>query len=273
MKMRLSSVLVLIFGLMTLNVEAAKLKVRFVDHENKPVSGVESKLVNTESKKEELTKANKKGEAEFGGLEPGTYQVVAHKNGYVLFQSDSIQVSDKTEEVSFVLFSTDRVKQLETEGNELFQQQKFAEAVAKYHEVLQAVPASAVIWGNIAKAYAMSGELEKAEETANKAAELDPAANEILVKQIKTWTRYEMGKRVMEQKDFEKAVEYFAESAEADPNNAEAFYGLALAYGQQKKYEKALQNIEQALKLKPDESAYLDVQRILKHNQEISSKK
>ena len=51
-----------------------------------------------------------------------------------------------------------------------------------------------------------------------------------------------------------------------DPQNAPAFYGLALSLGHQQKYPEALAAVNQAIKLAPNEQQYQKVKEMLEIN-------
>src|SRR4029453_13709481 len=116
-------------------------------------------------------------------------------------------------------------------------------------KLLELMPKEAVIWSNIAKAYVGAQQSQKAREAAQRAATLDPKQHAGL-----------------ENRDFPKAVASLTQALSVEPTNADAFYALALAYGHQKKYPEALKNIDEALKIKPNEAGFLEVKRILTHN-------
>ena len=128
------------------------------------------------------------------------------------------------------------------------------------------MPNEAVTWSNIAKAYVGAQQSQKAREAAQRAAALDPKQHGDLEKQLNGLISLEEGRVALENRDFPKAVSALTQALSVDPNNADAFYALALAYGHQKKYPEALKNIDEALKLKPNEAGFLEVKRILTHN-------
>jgi tetratricopeptide (TPR) repeat protein len=130
-----------------------------------------------------------------------------------------------------------------------------------------------VTWSNIARAQAGLKNREKAKEAAQKAAAQEPEEFKSLEKQVLAWVSFAEGKDFLEQKQFPKAVASLTEATQGDPTNAEAFYGLALAYGHQGNYEEALKSIDEALKLKPGESAFTEVKKILEHNAQVTNKK
>ena len=249
-----------------------KVRVHFVDQNNKTLGNVQSKLVNTQSHEEQAVKANKKGEAEFEKVSSGTYHVHAQLKGYLVTKSESLQVSDKEMDVTLMLADIDVFKKGETAGNAAFEQGHFQEALEQYQKLLAMAPTNAVTWSNIARAHAGLKNQDKAREAAQKAAAEDPEQFKTLEKQVLGWISFDEGRQLLEQKQFEKAVALLTEAVEGDPANAEGFYALALAYGHQGKYPDALKNIDLALKLKPDDKGFLEVKNILEHNAKVAQK-
>ena len=245
---------------------AAKVKAKFIDQDKKAILKSESKLVEKNSGKEYFGKVNKKGEAEFDKVEPGEYQLYAQSQGYMPNKSDWLTVPEKEASFTLTLVAEDYYRKKEQEGNTALTQGKFAEAASHYEKLLELMPKEAVIWSNIAKAYVGAQQSQKAREAAQRAAALDPKQHGDLEKQLNGLISLEEGRVALENRDFPKAVAALTQALSVDPTNADAFYALALAYGHQKKYPEALKNIDEALKLKPNEAGFLEVKRILTHN-------
>ena len=262
-----------ILWLIPFSLEAAKIKVHFTDNDNKSLGEVQAKVVGSQSKEEPPKTANKKGELSFEKLSPGDYQVLAQKSGYIPTKSEMIKVEGSDVDVTLKLVSTEYFNKLDEEGKAALQKQDYKGALARYQEMLALNPDNAMIWSHIARANAMLNDWDKALGAAQKAATLDPGQFENFAKQLQTWSVYTKGQEYLEQKNFPKAVEAFSKVVESDPNNAEAFYGLALAYGHQKKFVEAMKNIDQAVKLKPTDAEFLNVQKIIKHNLDASGQK
>jgi tetratricopeptide (TPR) repeat protein len=248
---------------------AAKVKAKYVDQDKKQVMKSESKLVEKNSGKEYFGKVNKKGEAEFDKVEPGDYQLYAQSQGYMPNKSDWLSVPEKEASFTLTLVAEDYYRKKEQEGNTALTQGKFTEAISQYEKLLQLMPNEAVIRSNIAKAYVGAQQSQKAREAAQRAAALDPNQHGELEKQLNGLISLEEGRVALENRDFQKAVTALTQALSIDPTNADAFYALALAYGHQKKYTEALKNIDEALKLKPNEASFLEVKRILNHNASI----
>jgi tetratricopeptide (TPR) repeat protein len=245
---------------------AAKVKAKFVDQDKKSIMKSESKLVEKNSAKEVFGKVNKKGEVEFDKVEPGEYQLYGQSQGYMPNKSDWLSVPEKEASFTLTLVAEDYYRKKEQEGNTALTQGKFAEAAGHYQKLLDLMPNEAVIWSNIAKAYVGAQQSQKAREAAQRAATLDPKQHGDLEKQLNGLISLEEGRLALENRDFPKAVSSLTQALSVDPTNADAFYALALAYGHQKKYPEALKNIDEALKLKPNEAGFLEVKRILTHN-------
>jgi len=264
--------LVILIGalvLLPLALQAAKVKALFVDSSKHPVPNVDCKLINNKTPGQEpVLKSNKKGEADFEKVAAGEYVVKASIKGYFEATSNPITVTDTEKEVSVTVLLVEEkaFKSKEAEANQLLSEGKFKEASVIYKEMLNMTPNEAVVWGNLAKAYAGMRDEPAALEAAKKAAELDPKEYSGLQTQMQAWVNFEAGLHALESKDFPKAVKWLTESLKVQPQNADGYYNLALAYGHQKKYDEALKSIDEALKLKPNEKAYMDVKRILENN-------
>jgi len=265
MSTRLTVVLILLMA-MPFEAAAAKVKAKFVDQDKKVVLKSESKLVEKDSGKEYFGKVNKKGEAEFDKVEPGYYQLWGQAQGHMPNKSDWLTVAEKEASFTLTLVAEDYYRKKEQEGNTALTQGKFADAAGHYEKLLELMPKEAVIWSNLAKAYVGAQQPQKAREAAQRAAALDPKQHGDLEKQLNGLINLEEGRVALENREFAKAVAALTQALSIDPTNADAFYALALAYGHQKKYSEALKNIDEALKLKPNEAGFLEVKRILTHN-------
>jgi tetratricopeptide (TPR) repeat protein len=265
MMSKLAVVMVLLLA-MPFEAVAAKVKAKFTDQEKKAILKSESKLVEKNSGKEYFGKVNKKGEAEFDKVEPGDYQLHVQSQGHMPNKSDWLAVPEKEASFTLTLVAEDYYRKIEQEGNTALTQGKFPEAASQYMKLLEFMPKEAVLWSNIAKAYVGAQQPQKAREAAQRAAALDPKQHGELEKQLNGLISLEEGRVALEGRDFPKAVTALTHALSIDPQNADAYYALALAYGHQKKYPEALKNIDEALKLKPNESGFLEVKRILTHN-------
>jgi tetratricopeptide (TPR) repeat protein len=255
-----------------LSAQGARIKVHFLDQKNQVLGEVESKLVNTQSKEEQIKKANKKGELTFDKVSAGSYEILAQKAGYVPTKSNPVQMSNTDVDVNVKIASLEYFQQIEAGANTALQQQNFNDALSGYQQLLELAPNNGVIWANLARVYGMTNNWDKAREAAQKAVSLDSNLGPF-AKQIDGFFYYSQGQAYLNNKEFPKAVEVLTKAAESDPGNGDIYYALALAYGHQKKYTEAIKNAEEALKIKPDDAEYQKLVNILKHNAEAEAKK
>ncbi len=261
---------VTLLGILPSSVQAGNLRAKFVDQDNKPVIKVRSKLVLKESGKEFFGKTNKKGEAEFEKIDPGEYQLWGQAQGYMPNRSAWLEIGAQDSSVTLTLVGEQYYRKEESNGNQALTEGKFSEAVNHYETLVALVPQEGVLWANLAKAHVGAQEPQKATEAAKKAAELDPSQYSGLEKQVRGWVSLEEGRLALQNRDFQKAVAALTDALSIDSSNPDAYYALALAYGHQQKYPEALKNIEEALRLKPNDPGFLEVKRILTHNAAIT---
>lgn len=267
------SLLWFLLSLIPVTVQGAKVSVKFIDKRDKPLTGVEAKLVHDESGKEIFRKAGKNTELEFEPTDKGAFHLMAQRKGYLTIKSDPFTLEDKDVQLKIKLVDLDQFRKIEAEGKAALEQGRYPEALQRFQALNSMVPTEPATWSNLARSYAMTRDHEKALQAVRKAASYDSAQfGGDFEKMILATLNSEEGNYQLEQKNYAKAVEALTKSAELDAAKAETFYSLALSYGQLKKYPEALKNIEQALKLKPDDSGFLAVQKILKHNASVAEK-
>lgn len=222
-----------------------------------------------------VNKSNKRGEVQFHDLPPGKYVLVADKQGYGPIKGVVFEMSDKDQELTATLYSEatlDQLKKLQAEGNDALNQQNFSVAVDRFQEILKVLPNEAGVYAGLARAYAAQIDWEKAIPAAQKAGELDNAQFGKLGKIIQSFELYSKAQELLGKPDYPKAIDALNQAVGLDDTNPEFYYGLALAYGHQKNYAEAEKYVEQALKIKPDDDAYLNLQKVLKHNAAVGNK-
>lgn len=103
---------------------------------------------------------------------------------------------------------------------------------------------------------------DKALAEADKAAELDPSFSGKKL-EIRRFLLLQKGQKALQNLDFSKAAEILNSLVKVDPENAQAYYGLALAYGHQQDYQHALSAIDKALEFDPQNPTYSSVKKTL----------
>ena len=114
------------------------------------------------------------------------------------------------------------------EGNKLYNQGRFAEALKKYGEAIERHPDVPEIYFNMADAYLRLGENAKAEAAWSKYLSLTPDAKK------QSQTLFNLANSALAAKDAEKAIELYKEALRRDATNADAKWNLESLKQQQK---------------------------------------
>ncbi len=118
------------------------------------------------------------------------------------------------------------------EGNKLYNQGRFAEALKKYGEAIERHPDVPEIYFNMADAYLRLGENAKAEAAWSKYLSLTTDAKK------QSQTLFNLGNSALAAKDAEKAIELYKEALRRDATNADAKWNLESLKQQQKEQDK-----------------------------------
>ncbi|MBI2789453.1 MAG: VWA domain-containing protein [Elusimicrobia bacterium] len=131
------------------------------------------------------------------------------------------------------------------EGNKLYNQGRFAEALKKYGEALERHPDVAEIYFNMADAYLRLGENAKAEAAWAKYLSLTPDAKK------QSQTLFNLANSALMAKDAEKAIELYKEALRRDATNMDAKWNLEALKQQQKEQQDQQKDSKDSKKGKP----------------------
>ncbi len=242
---------------------AASLVCSFADEQGKALRNVEIQLVNAGGEEPKYQRSGKNGRAIFGSVKAGVYELRAQLKDHVPLKWEVTISEDK--ELVLTLMSRKGFETLDQEAGQAINNREFDKAQGILQKLLAAYPEDAVLHHNLGRAYAGQLLEDKALAEAEKAARLDPQYSD--AKSItELFMLRERGERALEIRDFAAAAEFFEKMIKLDPKNAEAYYGMALAYGHLENYQKALPAINRAVALDPQNNAYLKVKEILEGN-------
>jgi tetratricopeptide (TPR) repeat protein len=276
--------------------QTGQLKGKVTDAQKKPIEGATVTIEHQDSRTKYTLKTKKGGEYIQIGIPPGQYLVTAEKDG--LKQSFPTRVSLDMTEVNFELKpgsntanmskeeaakANARVEGLKTafaEGAALSNAGKHDEAIAKFTEVLTAVPKCAECYVNIGSNYAMKKDYAQAEVALKKALEIDPnsvdaynllatvyndqkkfpEAQAMSAEASKRTsvaggasadTLYNQGVISWNANDFPKAQEFFTGAVAANANHAESHFMLGRVYLNLGKLADAAKEFETYVKIAP----------------------
>ena len=254
--------LAILLLMVSANLIAVQLNVKITDHQGQVVEAAETRLVSVEPGVDAVAVSSKTGEVQFD-VASGTYKLMIRKAGFLPVVSHEVTVSQTAVSVEPKLVTKLVLDKLTKDAEEAVKKKKHKEAAELYKQVLVYFPQDGGFWANLAAAYRMDNDLDKAMEAIEQALKYD-AQFQDLHKEIVGTAAYEAGKKQLAQKEFPKAVDSFSKSVKADPTYAAAFYGLALSYANQGMFPQALENIRKAVELAPNEAQYKDIHERLK---------
>ena len=241
---------------------AVPVNIKIADHQGELVEGAETRLVSVQPGVDVIAVSSKTGEVQFD-VASGPYKLMIRKAGFLPVVSREVTVGDTAFSVEPKLVTKLALDKLTKDAEEAVKKKKHKEAAELYKQVLVYFPQDGGFWANLAAAYRMDNDLGKAMEAIETALKYDTQFQD-LHKEIVGTAAYEAGKKQLAQKEFPKAVDSFRKSVKADPSYAPAFYGLALSYANQGMYPQALENIQKAVELAPNDAQYKDIHERLK---------
>ena len=129
---------------------------------------------------------------------------------------------------------------------------QYPEAEQNFREVLRNAPDYSLAYANLSLALALQKKPEEAEENLGKAVRLNDSAvsPEVWINALN-----DLAIAYSEQKNYEKAAQNLSRIIAIDPNNADARANLALMLYHLKRYDEAQKLIESAIQLNPNAAA------------------
>jgi tetratricopeptide (TPR) repeat protein len=255
-------IVAILWLLVSANLTAVPVSVKITDHQGQVIEAAETRLVSVQPGVDVVAVSSQSGEVQFD-VASGAYKLMIRKAGFLPVVSREVTVGDTAVSVEPKLVTKLVLDKLTKDAEEAVKKKKHKEAAELYKQVLIYFPQDGGFWANLATAYRMDNDLDKAMEAIEQASKYD-AQYQTLEKEIVGTAAYEAGKKQLAQKEFPKAVDSFTKSVKADPSYAPAFYGLALSYANQGMYPQALENIEKAVELAPNDVQYKDIHERLK---------
>jgi len=160
------------------------------------------------------------------------------------------------------------------------QGQKFADAENKFKAALALFPSSADARYYLGVTYGQQNKWDLAEPELKKAFDITGALMQVkpvqgqqnpygqlhqnvegLLQKIPGFRLLAQGSENLKNKNYKEAIAAFQESVKYIPDNADAYYNMALAQANSKMFDEAQQNIQKAIAMKPTEKAYTDLKQ------------
>ena len=261
--------LLALMSILAAQLSAADLTVTLLNSKKKPLNQVAGcKLTNTATKDELPTSTDKEGKVTFENLRAGTYFFYTSIAGFVPFRSKLIEMVSKDIELNFVLAEEKQFTQFEQAGTVAFEQQNYSTANEQYGKAYQLAPWHPDLCANYVRSLVRAGEKKKADEIVKATGGYDPDAQKL----VHASMRFEEGRMALEAQDFKAAEAALTEAVQGDPENADAYYGLALALGHQQRYVEAVKPISLAVMLRPNDEDFKKVKQTIEYNARMTGK-
>jgi tetratricopeptide (TPR) repeat protein len=254
--------------------QTGQIKGKVLDAQGNPVDGAKVVLYNQQTNRSLETKTNKKGEYIQVGLSPGKYKVTASKGD--LSQAQDIDIHLDMANLDFKLVpggggggpvskeeaakaraKAEAMTKAFNEGVELSNASKNDEAIAKFQEVIAAMPTCAECYANIGTVQTRAKKYDEAEAAYKKAIELKPDFAEAyngLANLYNTEKKFDLAAEASKKAmDLAAAAPAGAPGAAgaASGGNASAVFNQGVILWNAQKFAEAKAQFEQAVKLDP----------------------
>lgn len=254
------------------------------DEEGNPLEGVKIKFYSLKAQSgfETMTDANGKWKAFY--VRGGAWNIDFEKPGYMPNKiSAQIKEYDRNPDLEVKLKKveglviTDELKEDLREGNKLFDEEKYVEAVESYKKVIEESPDTYIVYMNIGNCYFQMEKYDQAEEYYKKVLEKDPKNQESMLvigncysnrgdneKALQWYNKIEfekidnptvlfnIGSNFYTQSKFEEALKYYKKAVEIQNNFPDAIYQLGLTYLTLEYSQDAIETFDNYLKFDQD---------------------
>ncbi|HSA95501.1 MAG TPA: tetratricopeptide repeat protein [Acidobacteriota bacterium] len=232
-----------------------------LDPDGKPVAGVKLTLTFSENKNTKFeSTTGKKGDWSFIGLGTGDWYLTGSVAGYApidqtinvsqLAVNPKVQVVLKKPEKSVGMVQDEKSIELLEQGNQLFKDGKYDEAIAVYQQFQQANPGVYQIQVSIADCYREKGEFDKAIAIYNEVIALS-AADAAMGKDMAAKSLAGIGNCYLKQGKLEEAQGYFQKSVDTSPKDEVLAYNVGEIFFSNQGLDQAIRYFELAAQIKP----------------------
>jgi len=254
-----------------------KIKGLVYDEEGKPLEDVKVKLYSLKAQSgfETVTDADGKWKALW--IRGGTWNIDFEKIGYkpkkmsaeIKELSKNPDMEIKMEKIEGLII-IEEVKEDLRRGNELFNEEKYEEALESYKSVIEEFPDAYIIHKNIGNCYFRMEKYELAEEYYRKVLEKDSSNNEVIANRgqdddaLEWYSKiefekiddpivlYNMGTNFYRISKFEEALKYYKRAVEIQEDFLDGLYQLGLAHLALGNNQEAIDAFENYLEHDPD---------------------
>lgn len=220
------------------------------DQEGNPIEGVTVKLYCERGASGFDVTTDKEGQWKAFYIRGGPYDIDFEKPGYMPKKID-INISEfgKNPDIEVTLQKmeglvvTDELKEELQKGNDLYDQEKYEEAIQSYQTIIDKVPETYILYRNIGNCYFQMENYEKAEEYYLKVLEKEPDDTESLLG---------VGNSYANRGQDDKALEWYNKIEFEKISDSMVLYNIGSNFYTQGQHQEALKYYRKAVELKED---------------------
>jgi tetratricopeptide (TPR) repeat protein len=220
------------------------------DQDGNPIEGVTVKLYCVRGDSGFEVTTDKEGVWRANYIRNGPYDIDFEKSGYMPKKIDvNINEFGKNPDIEVTLEKieglvvTDELKEALHEGNNLFDQGKYEEAIQSYQTILEKAPETYILYRNIGNCYFQMEKYETAEEFYLKVLEKEPDDTESILG---------IGNTYANRGQNEKALEWYGKIAFENISDPLILYNIGSNFYTQGQYQEALKYYWKAVELRTD---------------------
>jgi len=250
------------------------------DEEGNPLEEVKIKLYSLKGHSGFETTTDSEGKWRALYIRGGAWNIDFEKAGYMPKKlSANINEYDKNPNIEVKLEKieemviTEELKEELREGNKLFDEERYEEAIEAYKIIVEEFPDAYVIHKNIGNCYFQMEKYDQAEEYYRKVLEKDPSNNEIMLligncyanrgdseKALEWYNKIEfekiddpmvlfnIGSNFYAQSKFKEALKYYKKAVDIQNDFLDAIYQLGLVYLTLESYKESVEVFNNYLK-------------------------
>ena len=244
--------------------------------DGKLIKGATITLISESDGQTHKLTTDKKGRWRKTRIRPGMWVVEVRAEGYN-GKSKTVQVYPYGQNLPIIVILSPLQESSLKRGDELFQQEKYTEALEEYQRVLAENPELYLAHDRIGLCYSKLEDLDNAIEAFKAMLEREPKSQDTLInlgvvyfekgeaeegmkylnqldaKSLKSPDLfYNVGLILFKKRKIDMAIDYFNKCITMDPKYVDGYYQLALAYLNKADMQEARKNLEKVIELAPD---------------------
>jgi Tfp pilus assembly protein PilF len=244
--------------------------------DGKLIKGAKITLISESDGQTHKLTTDRKGRWRISRIRPGMWKVEVRAEGYN-GKSITVQVYPSSQNLPIMAILSPLQESSLNRGDELFQQEKYKEALQEYQRVLTENPELYLAYDRIGLCYSKLDDLDNAIIAFKSMLAKEPQSRETLInlsviyfqkgeveegmkylnqldaKSLKSPDLfYNVGLLLFKKRKIDMAIDYFNKCIALDPKYVDGYYQLALAYLNKADMQEAKKNLEKVIELAPD---------------------